>query len=62
MITLLFSLLPAPDAESFRNVFQAIFTLGMAGLVIGLLTVGAGFTVGYLVYMNATKDRSSESH
>jgi hypothetical protein len=60
-MSLLF-LLPPPDTSSLNNVLQPLFTLGLAGLAVGALTLGAGFALGYLVYMNATKDRSSDHH
>lgn len=61
MMSLLFAL-PAPDSASFQSVLQPLFMLGLGGVAIGALSVGAGFLVGYLVYLNATKDRSADSH
>jgi hypothetical protein len=52
-------LLPTPDFEAIRNVLQPIFILGLAGAVVALLALGTGFLFGYLVYMNATKDRDA---
>lgn len=55
-------LLPPPDTSSLNSVLQPVFTLGLMVVAVGALTLGAGFALGYLVYMNATKDRSSDHH